>query len=70
MRLNALATAATSSPPIAGARAVRSPSPNRRAASSSALKRACAGRKMTSAAIAVPATNSSNPPIANGVPTV
>ena len=68
MRLNAVATAATSSPPISGARAERSPSPNRRAASSTALNRACAGRKITSVATTVPPISSSTAPIASGVP--
>ena len=69
MRLNASATAAISSPPIAGARAVRSPSPNRLAASSSARSRACAGLKIASAASAVPPIRSKITPKASGVPT-
>ena len=62
MRLNACATADTSSPPVADARAVRSPSPKRRAASSSARSRACAGRNTSSAASAVPPSSSSAAP--------
>ncbi len=59
--LNALASAATSSPPASGARADRSPSPIDWATCSSSRRRRWAGRKIASDATAEPTTSRITP---------
>ena len=61
IRLNACASALTSSPPASTARTSVLPSPRARAACSSKRRRLCAGRKINSAAPPAPIARSSRP---------